>query len=125
MELKKTYIMSDNYDATLLEQLEDARRTRRNSQEGDEAMSIFDLFRKNKPVDEKRELTAEEKEWLEAFRSVLEELVPGEKFELVAHPEPSGATRFELVTESKRALVAWAEVQEVLKPTTPEPGGKV
>lgn len=77
-------------------------------------MAMFDFFKSKAKPGEPRELTAEEKEWLEAFRSVLTELVPGEKFELRAYPEPANATRFELITESKRAMVAWAEIQELL-----------
>lgn len=72
---------------------------------------IGKLFKKKKP-----ELSESEREWKAAFETVLRELVPGEPFELVAVREPSGATRFELVTESKRAMVAWAEIQEVLQP---------
>lgn len=87
-------------------------------------MAMFDFLRSKPLALKERELTPEEIEWRDAFKSVLEELAPGEKFELVAYPEPSGATRFELVTESKRAMVAWAEVQEVLKPTTPGEAGK-
>jgi hypothetical protein len=67
--------------------------------------------RKKKP-----ELDESDREWQAAFTKVIAELVPGEKFEIVAHKEADGATRFELVTESKRAMVAWSEVQEVLQP---------
>ena len=67
--------------------------------------------RKKKP-----ELDESDREWQAAFTKVIAELVPGEQFEIVAHKEADGATRFELVTESKRAMVAWSEVQEVLQP---------
>jgi hypothetical protein len=67
----------------------------------------------------KVELTAEDIEWKNAFTSVLADLVPGEVFTLEAHPGENGVTRFELHTESKRAMVAWAEIQAVLVPETP------
>ena len=69
------------------------------------------LFKKPKPV-----LDDSDIEWQNAFTNVLHELVPGEKFEIKAVKENGGVTRFELHTESKRAMVAWAEIQEVLKP---------
>lgn len=65
-----------------------------------------------------KELDASDKEWRDAFTKVLEELVPGEKFNIVAVKEET-VTRFELHTESRRAMVAWTEVQEVLKPEIP------
>lgn len=70
--------------------------------------------------DESRELSAEEREWCAAFTKVMGELVGDEKFEIIAHPEPNKVTRFELVTESKRAMVAWAEIQEALNAKTVE-----
>lgn len=62
----------------------------------------------------KQELSEADLEWKTAFENLLAEMVPGEKFELVAGKTSAGTTKFELVTESKRAMVAWAEIQEVL-----------
>ena len=72
---------------------------------------MFGFGKKKKP-----QLDESDREWQAAFTKVIAELVPDEKFEIVAHKEADGATRFELVTESKRAMVAWSEVQEVLQP---------
>lgn len=74
------------------------------------------MFRKKPKV---AQPTKEDIEWKNAFTAVLQELAPGELFELKAVPEAGGTTRFELHTESRRAMVAWAEIQAVLVPETP------
>lgn len=51
--------------------------------------------------------------WKGAFTNLLGEMCPGEVFEIVA-AEDAGGARFELVTESARVMVAWAEVQEAV-----------
>lgn len=77
---------------------------------------FLNMFRKKPKV---TQLTKEEIEWQNAFTTVLQELAPGEVFELKAVPEAGGTTRFELHTESSRAMVVWAEIQAVLVPETP------
>ena len=59
---------------------------------------------------------ASDLEWKSAFEAVLRDLVPGEKFELTCEKEGGGTTKFSIITESRRAMVAWAEIQSVLKP---------
>ena len=79
---------------------------------------MFENLFRSKKTPKPLELTPVDKEWKTAFETLLREMVPGEVFELTAVKE-NGATRFELVTESRRAMVAWSEIQEVLQPVVP------
>jgi len=44
----------------------------------------------------------------------MRELVPGEEYEIVVE-ESDGQFKLELVSESKRAIVAWAEISYALE----------
>lgn len=62
-------------------------------------------------------LTEAEQEFIAAASKLMRELVPNVEFHIRAERVDS-KLRLEMVTESKRMLVAWSEFQEMLQTIT-------
>ena len=61
-----------------------------------------------------------EEKWVGILTNALNDLVPGEKFEVVVEVGDDDRVRLEVKTESKRVLVAWSELMHVLEQGPPE-----
>ena len=61
-----------------------------------------------------------ERNWKEILTNALNDLVPGEKFEVVVELTEDDNARLEIKTESKRVLVAWSELMHILETYKPE-----
>lgn len=73
-------------------------------------MKLTQLFKSTK-----QSLSPQEQMWKDAFEKQIAELVPGEKFTLITTRAANGVVAYSIETESKRAMIAWSEIQEAFK----------
>lgn len=73
-------------------------------------MALMDWF-KSKKQDQRLDET--ENAWLQAIQTVMKEMVPKEVFTIIGQKD-NGLVVFTIETSSKRAMVAFSEIQELI-----------